>query len=168
MCSMLWERQLRKFRNKLGESLSTVQKFDTPLEQATTPSLEALKAFSSGRQSCGYEPGRPQPFHFSSMPSNSTRILPSPTLYLGRMYGDMKEYGLAADYTRKAYELRDRTSEPEKYFISASSIWWSLGTSNKPNNPASFGLRLIRARRCRTITWRGLIYPVLGQYERGA
>ena len=37
-----------EIRNKLGESLSTVQKFDTPLEQATTPSLEALKAFSSG------------------------------------------------------------------------------------------------------------------------
>ena len=39
-----------EIRNKLGESLSTVQKFDTPLEQATTPSLEALKAFSSGRK----------------------------------------------------------------------------------------------------------------------
>ena len=37
-----------EIRNKLGESLSTVQKFDTPLEQATTPSLEALKAYSSG------------------------------------------------------------------------------------------------------------------------
>src|ERR1700752_4276709 len=39
-----------EIRNKLGESLSTVRKFDTPLEQATTPSLEALKAFSSGRK----------------------------------------------------------------------------------------------------------------------
>src|SRR5271157_2787200 len=39
-----------EIRNKLGESLSTVQKFDTPLQQATTPSLEALKAFSSGFQ----------------------------------------------------------------------------------------------------------------------
>jgi eukaryotic-like serine/threonine-protein kinase len=39
-----------EMRNKLGESLSTVQKFDTPLEQATTPSLEALKAFSSGHE----------------------------------------------------------------------------------------------------------------------
>ena len=40
-------------RNKLGESLSTIQKFDTPLEQATTPSLEALKAYSSGMQTIG-------------------------------------------------------------------------------------------------------------------
>ena len=39
-----------EIRNKLGESLSTVRKFDTPLEQATTPSLDALKAFSSGRK----------------------------------------------------------------------------------------------------------------------
>ena len=39
-----------EMRNKLGESLSTIQKFDTPLEQATTPSLEALKAYSSGMQ----------------------------------------------------------------------------------------------------------------------
>ena len=47
-----------EIRNKLGESLSTVQKFDTPLEQATTPSLEALKAYSSGYKVAHSERGR--------------------------------------------------------------------------------------------------------------
>ena len=40
----------RKLREKVGESLSTIQKYDTPIEQATTPSLEALKAYSLGRK----------------------------------------------------------------------------------------------------------------------
>jgi hypothetical protein len=39
---------------------------------------------------------------------------------LGRLYGDIGESGIAADYTRKAYDLRERTSEPENYFISTS------------------------------------------------
>ena len=66
-------------RNKLGESLSTVQKFDMPLEQATTPSLEALESFQQGPEGCTRQ-GLPRQSHFSSMPSNSTRIshLPMP------------------------------------------------------------------------------------------
>ena len=57
-------------RNKLGESLSTVQKFDTPVEQATTSSLEALKAFSSGIKVMSTTGGRTRRFRFSSVPSS--------------------------------------------------------------------------------------------------
>ena len=60
-------------RNKLGESLSTVQKFDTPLEQATTPSLEALEAFSRGRSLITTGVCRGNPI-FQACASNSTRI----------------------------------------------------------------------------------------------
>ena len=67
-----------EIRNKLGESLSTVQKFDTPLEEATTPSLEALKAFSSGRKELAGDDWAAA-VRFSSEPSSSTQISPSPT-----------------------------------------------------------------------------------------
>jgi len=63
-----------EIRNKLGESLSTIQKFDTPLEQATTPSLEALKAYSSGIQATETK-GPMRRFRSSNGPSNSTRTL---------------------------------------------------------------------------------------------
>ena len=150
-----------EIRNKLGESLSTVQKFDTPLEQATTPSLEALKAFSSGHKVATTTGGPPQRFRFSSMPSNSTRILHSPTLLLGRMYGDIGESSMAADYTRKAYELRDRTSEAEKYFISPPSISWSPGHGKGPTNLRALDTGLSPRSRYRMIYLSGIILPVL-------
>ena len=62
----------------------------------------------------------PQRFRFSSMPSNSTRISHSPTHGWASRIADIGEPSIAADYTRKAYELRDRTSEAEKYFIIGS------------------------------------------------
>src|SRR5208282_1394990 len=108
-----------EIRDKLGESLSTVQKFNTPLEQATTPSLEALKAFSSGEQVAGTTGSAAAiPFFKHAIELDPKFALAY--AFAGRLYGDIKEYGISADYTRKAYELRDRTSEPEKYFISAS------------------------------------------------
>jgi eukaryotic-like serine/threonine-protein kinase len=107
-----------EIRSKLGESLSTVQKFNTPLEQATTASLEALKAFSLG--------GKVQDTAGSAaaIPFFNQAIELDPNFalayaMLGRVYGDIGESGMAADYSRKAYELRDRTTEAEKYLITA-------------------------------------------------
>jgi len=108
-----------EIRNKLGESLSTVQRFDTPLEQATTPSLEALKAFSSGRRvltTTGSAAAIPFFKHAVELDPNFAVAY----AMVGRMYGDIGESGMAADYTQKAYELRDRASEAEKYLITAS------------------------------------------------
>jgi hypothetical protein len=96
-----------------------VQRFDTPLEQATTPSLEALKAFSSGRRvlaTRGSAAAIPFFKHAVELDSNFAVAY----AMVGRMYGDIGESGMAADYTRKANELRDRTSEAEKYLITAS------------------------------------------------
>ena len=119
-----------EIRNKLGESLSMVQKFDTPLEQATTPSLEALKAYSSGHKvasATGSAAAIPFFKHAIELDPNFALAY----AMLGRMYGDIGESGMAADYTRKAYELRDRTSEPEKYFISAYFYMMVTGNMEK-------------------------------------
>ena len=108
-----------EIRNKLGESLSTIQKFDTPLEEATTPSLEALKAYSSGMQTIRTKgPDAATPFfkHAVELDPNFAVAY----AYLGVMATTTLEPGLSVDYRTKAYELRDRASEAEKYWITAT------------------------------------------------
>ena len=106
-------------RNKLGESLTELQKFDTPLEQATTPSLEALKAFSTGFKVL-YRTGSGAALPFFKRATELDPGFAYAYTMLGRMQIDLGESLNGADATRKAYELRERASEREKYFISAS------------------------------------------------
>ena len=155
-----------EIRNKLGESLSTVQKFDTPLEQATTPSLEALKAFSSGGKvasATGSAAGIPFFKHAIELDPNFALAY----ALVGRLYGDIKEYSLSADYTLKAYELRDRTSEPEKYFISASFHIVVTGDMEKAEQTCALWAQAYPRSPVPHMFLTGLIYPVLGQYEKG-
>jgi eukaryotic-like serine/threonine-protein kinase len=113
-----------EIRSKLGESLSTVQKFDTPLEEATTPSLEALKAFSAGRQATSKELG----ISFFKRAIELDPNFAAAYSWLGIWYTSIGEPSVAAGYAQKAYELRDHASEPEKYFISA--IYYKEVTGN--------------------------------------
>jgi serine/threonine protein kinase/tetratricopeptide (TPR) repeat protein len=103
-------------RGKLGESLSTVKKFDTPLQQASTSSLEALQAFSLGRKMTGAND-----FAASILPlQRAVKLDPNFAMAyaaLGTAYNDISEPGKAAEYGKKAYELRDRASEREKLYI---------------------------------------------------
>ncbi len=100
-------------REKLGESLATIQKFDTPLEQATTPSLDALKAYSEGQRariSKGDAPAIP----FFKRAIELDPNFASAYVDLGIAYGNLGEVGLQTESMTKAYELRDRVSEREK------------------------------------------------------
>ena len=116
-----------QIRNNLGESLSTVQKFDTPLDQATTPSLEALKAFSSGVK-VEYTRGDAAAIPFYKHAIEVDPSFAFAYAYLGLATNSIGEPSIAVGYTRKAYELRGRTSEPERYFISSRFHKWSQGT----------------------------------------
>jgi eukaryotic-like serine/threonine-protein kinase len=152
-------------RNKLGESLSTVQKFATPLDQATTPSLEALKAFSSGGQvlsTTGSAAAIPFFKHAIELDPNFALAY----AMLGRLYGDIGESGMAADYTRKAYELRERTSDLEKYFISASFDLVVTGNVEKAEQSCELWIQAYPRAVEPHMLLSGLIYPVLGQYEK--
>ncbi|MGB0036792.1 MAG: protein kinase [Candidatus Acidiferrales bacterium] len=153
-------------RNKLGESLSSVQKFDTPLEQATTPSLDALKALSSGGKVLSTTgPSAAIPFFMHAIELDPNFAVAY--AWLGRMYGDIGESGMAADYTRKAYELRDRTSEPEKYFISAHFHIAVTGNLEKAEQSCELWMRAYPRSEIPHDFLGGIIYPVLGQYEKG-
>ena len=107
-----------KLREKLGESLQSIQRFDAPLEQGTTSSLEALKAFSMGvEQQLQGKFQEAIPFL-----RRATEIDPDFALAHARMasmYYNSGSYDLAAEASQKAYELRDRVSERERLYISA-------------------------------------------------
>ena len=152
-------------RPKLGESLSTVKNLDTPLEQATTPSLDALKAFSSGHKvlsTTGSAAAIPFFKHAIELDPNFAIAF----AMLGRMYGDIGESSLAADYTRKAYELRGRASEAEKYFITASFHITVTGNMEKAEQNCELWTQAYPRASIPHTFLSGIIYPVLGQYEK--
>ena len=154
-----------KLREKLGESLSTVEKFDAPLDQATTPSLEALKALSVGirtLQEKGSAAAIPFFNHAIELDPNFAAAYGA----LGISYSNLREPGLANEELQKAYNLRDRVSEREKFRISASYYLlvtgelekaiqtYELWSQSYPRNSEPFGNL-------------GVDYTYLGQYEKG-
>ncbi len=105
-----------KFRTRVGEKLATVRQHETPLAEATTSSLEALKAYSTAtRLNYSQGPAAAGP-HFQRAIALDSQFAIA-YAYLGFMNSNMGESDLAAAYTRKAYQMRDRTSDPEKFFI---------------------------------------------------
>ena len=107
-----------KLRGELGESLATVDKFDVPLAQATTSSLEALKAFSLGRKAVNEKgPAAALPYDQRAIeldPDFATGYLAT-----GLDYASLAQLGRASEFYTKAFQLRDRASEREKLSIAA-------------------------------------------------
>ncbi len=105
-------------REKLGESLQSIQKFDAPIEQGTTSSLEAFKAFSLGVE----QQVKGKQLEAIPFLKRATGIDPNFALAYARMastYYNSRQYDLAAEASQKAYELRDQVSERERLYISA-------------------------------------------------
>ena len=107
-----------KLRGELGESLLNVQKFDVPLSQATTPSLEALKAFSLGRDTLA-EKGSSAALPFFQHAVELDPNFASGYAALGKMSSNLREFDRAREYLTKAYGLREHASEREKFDIEA-------------------------------------------------
>ena len=107
-----------KLRGELGESLATVEKFNVPLAEATTSSLEALKAYSLGLRA-------DREGHAGTLPYDQRAIQLDPNFALAYMavgndYYNIAELGRASEYYTKAFELRERASEWERLLISAN------------------------------------------------
>jgi serine/threonine protein kinase/Flp pilus assembly protein TadD len=145
-------------RKKLGESLSTVLKFDAPIE-ATTSSLEALKAFSVASKSEEAE----------AVPSLKRAVELDPDFAsayaaLGIWYSNLGENSLARESIRKAYELRDKVSERERYRISGAYYTYVTGEVEQANRTyLEFAQAYPRDSFCRSNL--GANYVMLGQYE---
>ncbi len=105
-------------RSKLGESLASIKKFDTPLAHATTSSLEALKAFTLGE--AAFDAGnelRALPFYQQAVQLDPNFALAYARL--GTYYSNVGQEQLMAQFEQKAFDLRDRVSEHERLYITA-------------------------------------------------
>jgi eukaryotic-like serine/threonine-protein kinase len=119
-----------KLREKLGESLSTIQKFDKPVELVSTPSLEALKAYSLGMKARN-EKGDVTAISFFKHAIELDPNFAIGYAELGISYDNLGEPGLASMNTKKAFELRDRVSEREKFRISSAYYGYVTGELEK-------------------------------------
>jgi tetratricopeptide (TPR) repeat protein len=137
-----------KLRARLGESLASVQKFDKPLAEATTSSLEALKAFSLGaaRSHLGDDPAA-IPFYQRAIELDPN--FAAAYLSLGTAQGNIGEGELSEENQKKAFELRDRASERERlritayYYMNTGQLgeWtrtWEVYKQSYPRDPLPY------------------------------
>jgi tetratricopeptide (TPR) repeat protein len=106
-------------RRELGESLQSLRQYDTPTEKATTSSFEALQAFSLGARAVEEPSGDAGAIPFFQRAIKLDPKFASAYEALGVAYTDLGEDQLANDNLRKAYDLRNQTSEPERLQIQA-------------------------------------------------
>jgi eukaryotic-like serine/threonine-protein kinase len=152
-----------KFREKLGESLVSVQKFDLPLEQATTSSLEALKSYSLGNNTRSDAEAIP-------LFKRAVEFDPEFALAydgLGISYSNINEPGLAAENVARAYQLRGRASEREKFRITADYFQVVTGELEKANQTCELWAQ-IYSRDHYPHNLMGVNYEFLGKYEKAA
>jgi len=153
-----------KFRTQVGESLITVEKHNTPLAEATTPSLEALKAYSAARKVLSSTGSA------AALPLFKRAVAIDPKFamaqaFLGRMYGDLGENALSAASSSAAYQLQDRVSDAEKFFITASYDLQVTGNLEKAQQTCEAWTQTYPRETAPHSFLAGIIYPVFGKYQ---
>ncbi|HYK20868.1 MAG TPA: protein kinase [Pyrinomonadaceae bacterium] len=117
-------------RQKLGESLSSIQKYDVRIEQATTSSLEALKAFAMGNE----ERSKGNEREALAFYKRAVELDPNFAMAYARIgvhYSNQQQLELAKEYVQKAYDLRDRVSERERLYITEKYYNFLTGELDK-------------------------------------
>jgi len=155
-----------RFRTRVGESLATVGRHDTPLEEATTPSLEALKAYSAASKvlwSMDLAGAVP-------LLNRAIEIDPKFAMAhasLGFIYGLMGQLAPSEESNRRAYELRDRVSDRERFFITASYETLVTGNLEKARETCELWARTYPRDIQPHPHLGAFVYPTLGKYEQG-
>src|ERR1700733_10780987 len=152
-------------RIALGESLNTVQRFDTPLVEATTPSLEALKAFSLGRTALN-EKGEAAalPYHLRAIELDPRFAVAYRAA--GVDYGGMGETGRANEYYAKAFQLRDRAGGLEKLMI--TTIYYENVTGELDKSAQTYQEEMQSYPNMPAYTGLGVVYNEEGENEKAA
>ena len=155
-----------KLRRQLGESLASVQKYDVPLEQATTSSLEALKAYSQGIWIIA------QKGDVAGLPSLHRALELDPNFALAAVglassYRNLGRTTRAVEYAKLAYDLRERVSERERYRIVGGFHLIVTGDLEKANQDYELW-RQNYPRDVVPLSRLGANYSDLGQIEKGA
>jgi len=154
-----------EMRTKLGESLSTVQKYNTPLEQATTPSLEALQAYSLGWKALNADADSAAALSFWQ---RAVQLDPNFAAAYDSLGSENEVIGtaLAVENIRKAFELRTHVSEREKLIIEGD--YYNVVTGDLMRARQSYALgEQIYPREVSFRNGLGVLYNDLGQYEAG-
>jgi serine/threonine protein kinase/Flp pilus assembly protein TadD len=151
-------------RGKLGESLTSVQKFATPIEEATTSSLEALKAYSMGRRAFFREG------NVAAIPYYRRAVELDPNFAmaysaLGVSYFTVGQATQSVEDAKKAFELRERVSEREKYRISGTYYTYATGELDKASQIYKLWKQSY-PRDSVPVNNLGDIYMMLGQWEK--
>ena len=154
-----------EIRSKLGESLASVQKYDTPPEDVTTASLEALKAYSLGYRTMIAKNDYP-----AAIPLFQQAISLDPNFAmayarLGINFYNLYEPARAAENLQKAYDLRERLSEREKLYIAASHD--AMATGNMEAARKTYELwEQLYPRDQFAVGNLGVVYGFLGEYDK--
>jgi tetratricopeptide (TPR) repeat protein len=154
-------------RRRLGESLASVQKYDAPIERATTSSLEALKAYSTGLdlRNRGGDETRAIPFFKRAIELDPNFALAYYNLAF--IYSNGGEPEVARDYATKAFERRERVSEMEKLAI--ASQYHSVVTADLPKTIEALELwKQTYPKDVRPANNLAVRYNQAGQYEKAA
>jgi tetratricopeptide (TPR) repeat protein len=154
----------RDVRAKLGEALATVQKFDTPVEQATTPSLEALKAYSFGLKTWNMKGDT------AALPLFKRAVELDPQFAiayarLGSAYRNLDEPALADENMRKAFALREKVSERERLYIEVRYYRGVTGEFEKWAQVCELWKQTYPRDRV-PYNDLGHVYSAFGQYEK--
>jgi tetratricopeptide (TPR) repeat protein len=152
-------------RRKLGESLASIQKYDALPEDVTTPSLEALQAYSLGMKAYDVTSDFVAALPFFQRASTLDPNFAMAYLRLAECYQPQGELTIAAEDARKAYQLRDRTSDREKLHISTFYEYVVTGNLEAARRACDlFAQTYSRDEDARLYLW--LIYTGLGDYEK--
>ncbi len=152
-------------RSKLGESLTSVQNHDALPENVTTSSLEALQAYALGNETINVANDYPAGIPFFQKAISLDPNFAMAYLRLGQSYQPLSEGDRCAENTRKAYELRERTSESEKLAI--SSFYQLVVTGNLEAARTSYQLwtqTYPRDEEPQLYLW--VVYTLMGDYEK--
>jgi serine/threonine protein kinase/tetratricopeptide (TPR) repeat protein len=153
-----------KMRTELGESLATVQKFDVPLQQATTSSLEALKAYSLGRKTAN-EKGSAAALPYYQRAIELDPNFAMAYLAAGGDYFSLSEVRRASEYYTKAFQLKEHASEREKQEI--TGYYYRDVTGELDKAAQTFQERIESyPRESDAYDNLGLVYAFQGQYEK--
>ena len=153
-----------KMRTELGESLTTVQKYETPVADATTSSLEALKAYSLG-QKTRFAKGETAalPFFKRAVELDAKFALAYRAMAVA--YSGGNEIGRAAEYSRKAHDLREKVSERERFSI--DGFYYLIATGELEKAAQTYELwKQTYPRDSIPYSNLGYIYVSLGNYEK--
>ena len=153
-----------RFRTRVGESLAMVKKHDTPLIEATTASLDALQAYSAAQAvNVSKGSGAAVPLFMRAVELDPSFALAS--AHLGLAYSGIGESALAADSLKKAYEMRNHASDPEKFFISLNYQRLVTGNLEKADQVGESWAQTY-PRDVRAYTQWSVISRRTGRYDR--